>query len=179
MTVVELVERERARVRAAYVAAGAALTVAVALAIVAVGAFALGEARWIAAPRGAPLVVWVAIGAVVAAAVWLTRRAVLRHATRGAVAAAIEREQRLRAGALRGTLEVAASGPLAARAAADLSSRLAAGGPLAPAHRRRARSSLAVGAAAAVLAVGAAMRYQHTRREAGTLHPVLFPSDAP
>jgi hypothetical protein len=30
-----------------------------------------------------------------------------------------------------------------------------------------------------VIAVGAALRYQHTRREAGTLHPVLLPSGAP
>jgi preprotein translocase subunit SecF len=39
--------------------------------------------------------------------------------------------------------------------------------------------AVVIGAAAAVLAVGAAMRFQHTRRDAGTMHPVLFPSDAP
>src|SRR5215218_5092094 len=39
--------------------------------------------------------------------------------------------------------------------------------------------AVVIGAAAAVIAVGAAMRFQYTRREAGTLHPVLFPSDAP
>jgi hypothetical protein len=36
-----------------------------------------------------------------------------------------------------------------------------------------------VGAAAALTALGAAMRFQYTRREAGTQHPVLFPSVAP
>src|ERR671914_578971 len=39
--------------------------------------------------------------------------------------------------------------------------------------------AVVIGAAAAVIVVGAAMRFQYTRREAGTLHPVLFPSDAP
>lgn len=39
--------------------------------------------------------------------------------------------------------------------------------------------AVAIGSAAAVVAVGAAMRFQHTRRDTGTLHPVLFPSDAP
>jgi hypothetical protein len=39
--------------------------------------------------------------------------------------------------------------------------------------------AVVIGAATAVIAVGAALRYQHTRREAGTLHPVLFPSGAP
>ena len=39
--------------------------------------------------------------------------------------------------------------------------------------------AVVIGAAATVIAVGAALRFQHTRREAGTLHPVLFPSDAP
>jgi hypothetical protein len=39
--------------------------------------------------------------------------------------------------------------------------------------------AVVIGAATAVIAVGAALRYQHTRRETGTLHPVLFPSDAP
>jgi hypothetical protein len=39
--------------------------------------------------------------------------------------------------------------------------------------------AVVIGAATAVIAVGAAMRFQHTRRETGTLHPVLFPSAAP
>jgi hypothetical protein len=36
-----------------------------------------------------------------------------------------------------------------------------------------------IGAVAALIAIGAAVRFQHTRREAGTVHPVLFPSGAP
>jgi hypothetical protein len=39
--------------------------------------------------------------------------------------------------------------------------------------------AVTIGAAAAVVAVGAALRFQHTRRDAGSHHPVLFPSDAP
>jgi hypothetical protein len=40
-------------------------------------------------------------------------------------------------------------------------------------------AAVVIGGVAAVTAVGAAMRFQYTRREAGTLHPVLFASDAP
>jgi hypothetical protein len=39
--------------------------------------------------------------------------------------------------------------------------------------------AVVIGAVTAVIVVSAALRYQHTRRETGTLHPVLFPSDAP
>lgn len=39
--------------------------------------------------------------------------------------------------------------------------------------------AIGLGGAAAVIAVGAATRFQRTRRAAGTVHPVLFPSDAP
>ena len=34
-----------------------------------------------------------------------------------------------------------------------------------------------VGAAVALVVVAGALRYQHTRRETGTVHPVVFPSD--
>jgi hypothetical protein len=36
-----------------------------------------------------------------------------------------------------------------------------------------------IGAALAAVAVGAALRFQYARRDAGTRHPVLFPSPAP
>jgi hypothetical protein len=39
--------------------------------------------------------------------------------------------------------------------------------------------AVVIGAVTAVIVVSAALRYQQTRREAGTLHPVLFPSEAP
>jgi hypothetical protein len=39
--------------------------------------------------------------------------------------------------------------------------------------------AVVIGAVVALAVVAAALRYQHTRREAGTVHPVLFPSDAP
>jgi hypothetical protein len=39
--------------------------------------------------------------------------------------------------------------------------------------------AVVIGAATAVIAVAGAMRFQHTRRETGTMHPVLFPSAAP
>jgi hypothetical protein len=36
--------------------------------------------------------------------------------------------------------------------------------------------AVATGAAVALGALTAAVRYQHTRRDAGTHHPILFPS---
>ena len=38
--------------------------------------------------------------------------------------------------------------------------------------------AVASGAAVAIAALTVAVRYQHTRRESGTRHPILFPSDA-
>jgi len=39
--------------------------------------------------------------------------------------------------------------------------------------------AVAIGLVIAALAVGAAIRFQHARRGAGTRHPVLFPSEGP
>ena len=38
--------------------------------------------------------------------------------------------------------------------------------------------AVVIGAVVAAIALGAGLRFQHTRRESGTRHPVLFPSDA-
>jgi hypothetical protein len=67
-------------------------------------------------------------------------------------------------------IAVAVVDAVIAGAALALAVGIAFGTPLAVA--------VVVGAATVVIAVGAALRYQHTRREAGSLHPVLFPSDA-
>src|SRR6516162_5648296 len=121
VTVVELVDRERSRLQRLYVLAGAALAVGATCALLAVAASALGGARWIAMPKGMPFLVWVAVAvADVAVMVWTIRR-LDRRATRQSVAAAIEREQLLRAGSLRGVIEVAESGALGRKAAAALS----------------------------------------------------------
>ena len=57
MTVHEVVERERARVRRLHFGAGAALVAASTAAVLALGVIALGDARWLALPRPMPLVV--------------------------------------------------------------------------------------------------------------------------
>ena len=148
MTVIELVERERARLRLADAATAVALHALVSAAVVGAGAWVLGGTRWIALPRVTPALVWaVIVGANLAVAAWTRRRAARRQA-RSSVAAEIEREQSLRAGALRGVIEVANSA-LARRTDQILATRLSTRGPmLAPAllgaSRRRATQTLAV-----------------------------------
>jgi hypothetical protein len=156
MTVVELVERERSRLRRLYVLAGAALAVGATCMLLAAGASALGGARWISLPRGMPFLVWlIVVLADVAVVVWTVRR-LDRRATRQSVAAAIEREQLLRAGALRGVIEVAESGALGRKAAAALSERLSPGaGKLAVGERRLVRRGAAQATGAATVAAAA------------------------
>src|SRR5687767_2558338 len=121
MTVIELVERERARLRMLDAAAAVALALVATLLIIGTGSWLLGEGRWIVLPRGTPMLVWAALllanGAVF---VWASRR-LRRELARPGVAAAIEREQTLRAGAVRGVIEVADSGALGRRADRRLS----------------------------------------------------------
>ena len=156
MTVVELVDRERSRLQRLYVLAGAALAVGATCALLAVAASALGGARWIAMPKGMPFLVWVAVAvADVAVIVWTIRR-LDRRATRQSVAAAIEREQLLRAGSLRGVIDVAESGALGRKAAAALSERLGSkSGKLAIGERRLVRRGAAQATGAATMAVAA------------------------
>ncbi len=156
MTVVELVERERARLRRLYVLAGAALAIGATCALLAAAASALGGARWIGMPRGTPFLVWLGVLIADAAVVVWTIRRLDRRATRHSVAAAIEREQLLRAGSLRGVIEVAESGALGRRAAATLSERLGPkAGKLAVGERRLVRRGAAQATGAATMAVAA------------------------
>ena len=159
MTVTQLVRRERSRVATLLAMRGAAVALALAAVVAAAASVALGEARWITRPA-LPALAWVLAGALAALAGWWTWRAVRRQASDVRVAAEIERERALRAGSLRGALEVADSGPLGRRAAELLAQRLRAQrGALAPALQRRGwRRGLvaAAGAAAAVAALAAA-----------------------
>ena len=140
MTVLHLVERERAHLRRANVVAGVALGAAASCLTLALGVLALGHARWMSLPRPAPFVVWVVLLAIEAGVVWWTYAFLLRATTRHSVAAEIEREQALRAGALRGVLEIADSGALGRRAAERMSARLGTSPKaLAPKARRVAR----------------------------------------
>ncbi|MEO6878540.1 MAG: hypothetical protein ABI205_08675, partial [Gemmatimonadaceae bacterium] len=137
MTVIELVDRERARLRRMHLLAGVALAVGATCILLALGASALGGARWMTLPRPVPFLVWLLVLGVDAfVVVWTTRRLDTRT-TRHCVAATIEREQLLRAGSLRGAMEVGESGALGRHAAAAVGNKLApAGGRLAPAEQR-------------------------------------------
>ena len=159
MTILQLVDRERAKLRALYLLGGMALIVAATCTIVALAAILLGGARWLALPRGMPIVVWVvALGANLAALLF-TRALVLRQTSIGKVAEEVEREQSLRAGSVRGTLEVAETGALGRRAAADLSSRLAHGSrtllPVTRGAATRRMMQLAVVALGSAVSLGA------------------------
>jgi len=103
---------------------------------------------------------WVLVATAVLTVVDVTRKAIQRVVSPGIVARAIEREQSLRAGALRTALEVADKGPLGRRAASQVAERLARGGRvLTPtAHRRATMRGVraAVAAVVAILALGAA-----------------------
>src|SRR5437870_2337073 len=120
MTPLEFVERERARLRRLHIVAGVALALAITFAALSIAVLVLGDARWIALPRSAPFAVWLLIGALdIAVIVWSWRR-LNEDVTRGGVAATIEREQTLRAGALRAALEVADRGTLGRHAANEM-----------------------------------------------------------
>src|SRR5687767_15289678 len=116
MTVLDIVHRERAKLRVVHVAAGIALVAAATVVIIGLGAWLLAGTRWITLPRGTPMLVWVVLlGANAAVIVWAMRR-LRRDLAAPAVAAAIEREQTLRAGELRGVMEVASESAIARRA---------------------------------------------------------------
>jgi hypothetical protein len=152
MTVGQLVARERRRLRIALVARGVGIALAVGLAILAVSTLALGDARWITRPS-APLGAWLAVAAVLAVLLVVSWREGRRRASASAIAAAIEHERTLRAGSLRGALEVDSSGPLGQLAAKRLASQLArVRRPLAPAMQGRATRW---GVLSALVAVGA------------------------
>src|SRR5450759_2183189 len=92
--------------------------------LLAAAAIMLGGARWLALPRATPIAVWIVLLSVDLAALLFTRALVRQRTSVATVAKQLEQEQSLRAGSVRGTLEVADTGALGRRAAADLSSRL-------------------------------------------------------
>ncbi|HEY8174563.1 MAG TPA: hypothetical protein VIF32_02630 [Gemmatimonadaceae bacterium] len=156
MTVVEIVERERARLRVVDVAAALALAFIVTATVIGVGAWILGESRWIALPRATPLLVWSVLAIANGAVISLATKRLSRELAQPSVAAAIEREQTLRAGALRGVIEVADSTALARRADRALVAKLSGrGSMLAPRLQRssRTRALQALGVAAVTLAL--------------------------
>ena len=153
MTVIELVDRERARLRRMHLIAGLALGVGATFLLVAGGASLLGASRWMALPKPLPFLIWlVVLGANAAVFLWTSKR-LEQRATRLTVAAAIEREQAMRAGAIRAAIEVAHTGALGRRAAAAVSERLSPAGPrLAPSEGRLVRRGAVQATGAATVA---------------------------
>ena len=155
MTVIDLVNRERGRLSRLIAAAGGAAAIGCAALLLAAGVVALGRARWIDLPRVTPFFVWLAVVIVAVAAVWWTRRRLARDASIHGLAYEVEREQAMRAGALRGALEVASSGTLGRYNAEQVARRLsenAGGKSLTPTLRRRAL--VRTGGAAVACALG-------------------------
>ena len=154
MTVLELVDRERSRLRWLHLLAGLALAVGATCLLLALGASALGSSRWMSLPRPVPFLVWLIVLAADAAIVVWTVRRLDRRTTRQSVAAVIEREQSMRAGAIRGALEVSNTGALGRRAAKAVSDRLSpVGVRLAPAEQRSVRLGALQAATAAIVAI--------------------------
>ena len=123
MTIVELVERERARLRRMHVLVGLALAIGATCLLIAVGASTLGGARWMSLPRPVPFLVWLLVLAANVAVILWTARRLERRTARNTVAAAIEREQSMRAGSVRGAMEVADSAALGRLAATAVGAR--------------------------------------------------------
>ncbi len=92
-----------------------------------IGAAVLADGRWMTLPRGLPLLFWLlAIVPVVLGTRWMQRYQQRTLSIR-ALAGTVEEEMQLRAGSLRGALEVGREGVLGARAAADVAARLSPG----------------------------------------------------
>ena len=141
MSVFELIARERARVAALLRAGTWARALVALVGALTLGALLLGGSRWIALPRIVPFVVWIAA---IGGAAYLIRRggeAVRRVAASEAIADEVEREQKMRRGAVRGIVELSDDkSAFVARAANRLGETLGARGPaLAPALRGRLR----------------------------------------
>jgi hypothetical protein len=139
VTVIEIVERERSRLRVMDTAATVALVLVITCGVLALGAWLLAGARWIALPRATPLMVWTTLAVANGAVLWWARRRARQQLAQSSVAAAIEREQTLRAGAVRGVMELGGRNAIARRADRSLADQLTRRGPaLAPAMRRSA-----------------------------------------
>ena len=154
MTVIQLVDRERTRLRAAMALVGLGFAAAIAAAMLALATLVFGDARWIALPRPLPLIAWALVAGLIAGAGLRTVQGLRRRASRNAVAIEIEQERSLRRGSLRGAIEVADGSVLGRRGAQQLGARLQRDGlALAPGLQRRARWRALVGVGGALLAI--------------------------
>ena len=155
MTLFDLVERERRGVARQLTVGGAALVITAGLAVLLVATLALGDNRWLSLPRVAPFVGWViVIGAMISGVRWLVAR-LGRETSVARIAGAVEEERKLRAGSVRGALEVADVGVLGRLNATQVAGRLIAmrEGTLAPELRRRVARRAALGGLAASVGI--------------------------
>jgi hypothetical protein len=176
MSLIELIERERRALARLLNASGATLVIGAVGALLALGALALGSARWLSLPRLVPFLAWGGAIALVVAAFRVLAVLRTRMATLPGVAGQIERERALRDGSIRGTMEVAATGSLGRLGAESMAKRLAEFGhkPLAPSLRRRMFRWFGVGLIAAAGGVAALVVGTATAPDgwAALLHPV-------
>ncbi len=174
-----MVARERLRLSRVLALWGGGVTVAAVASVLAIAALWLGSGRWMTLPRIIPFLPWVlAIGGVVAVTV-LTRRLLVRDASTTTVASAIERERRLRAGTVRGAIEVSHTGVLGRRGAKAVANRLTAmvsssGAALAPLLRRAAlhRATISATIAGVALATLGAAAVTQPDGWSAVLHPI-------
>jgi hypothetical protein len=157
VTVIEFVARERSRLGRVVALRGGALALAAVAVVLALGALALGGGRWMALPAVLPFLAWATAAAALGGLILLTVRQLRCDTATTRVAGAIERERRLRSGALSGALEVGDTGALGRRGAHVIAARLAAAGTrgrgsLAPNLRRRAVRRAAGASGVAVIA---------------------------
>ena len=124
MTLRALVERERRGVVRWIAAAGITAAICVAATLLALGTVLLANARWLQLPRITPWLVWLAVIALVALAMWYMRRRYARVATPLGVARAVERERALRDGSVRTALEVGEASSLGRLGAAIVAAKL-------------------------------------------------------
>ncbi len=129
-------------------AASALMAAGIVTALVAVAACVLGDGRWIDLPAPLPLVCAVVAVTGAAFVFGIRHRRLQQQLTMAGMAGVVEREQQLREGALRGALEVAATGALGARAADDVARRLVPGvlTPALTSHYTRTMGMATIGA---------------------------------
>ncbi|MBL8984411.1 MAG: hypothetical protein JNL26_19655, partial [Gemmatimonadetes bacterium] len=110
MTLTDIIDRERRGVARHLTAASTAWVLTAVLVVLAAAALTMADGRWLALPRPIPFLAWgLAIG--VASLAWRRLRARADvESTVARVAKTVEVERSLRAGSLRGALEVQDTG---------------------------------------------------------------------
>ena len=166
--------QERQALRARSIGTATFAAAAATALIVSIGAWLLASSRWLTLPRGIPIAVWGVGIALAGAAVFFLRKREGDSQSIKSLAAAIEGEQGLRAGSLRGALEVSTQGVFGARAAQDVAARLPDSVALAPNVRGKLSQGLAIAGAGAVVALMLLVFSASSARDgfAAMTHPV-------